>query len=69
MFAVRRLLGGLGIAGAGAGVVLGFLFVVYALSVMFWSIPISIGFHLAGDPHSWWWACTHWGLLAPFLLG
>lgn len=43
--------------------------VVYAISVAFWSIFISLIFHWTGDPHSWWWTCNHWGLLAPFVLG
>lgn len=51
-------------------IIIAFMIVIaYVLSVMFWSILISVGFHIGGDPHSWWWACNHWGLLAPFVLG
>lgn len=66
---VKKLFAGIGIGSLGLlGLIV--LFVpFYVLSVAFWSLPISLVFHWAGDPHSWWWACTHWGLLAPFVLG
>ena len=53
----------------GVGGCLALAVVLYVVGVLFWSLVISLVSHWVGSGWSWWWVCTHWGLLAPFVLG
>lgn len=70
MLVLKRVFAGLSLGGAALGLVLLFIAAFYAVSVLFWSLPIMLVAHWAGGAHwSYWWTCTHWGLLAPLVLG
>ena len=58
------------VAGLGCGALLLLLPIFYVLSVLWWSLWLTLSVHWAGaETWSFWYTCTHWGALAPFVVG
>lgn len=46
------------------------LVVIYVCSVLWWSMWLTFGVHWSGaETWTYWYTCTHWGLLTPFVAG
>lgn len=57
-------------SGLGCGAVLAIVLLVYIVSVLWWSIWLTVGVRASGaEPWSYWHVVTHWGLLIPLVLG
>ncbi len=60
----------LNLAGAGCFGLLAILAAIYVLSVLWWSFWLWEGVHWGGaETWSYWYTCTHWGALTPFVVG
>ena len=57
-------------AGLGCGAFLALALIFYVVSVLWWSLWLMLGVHWSGaETWSYWYTCTHWGALAPFVAG